>query len=87
MSITLIKFKKLSNQERKQYVANTIKQAGEFAASREFIAMNRLTRNLSMDDLNLESRTGCFEWSSTPQGHNYWRDIESRITGGVSLDW
>lgn len=87
MSRTLIKFKKLSNQERKQYVANTIKQSPMSLVGPEFVAIGKLTRNLSMDDLNLESRTGCFEWSSTPQGHNYWRDIESRITGGVSLDW
>lgn len=80
MSRTLIKFKKLSNQERKQYVANTISQSTE-----EEVAKIRLTRNLTMDDLNLESRAGCFDWSDTPQGHTYWQAIEQRVTGGESL--
>ena len=76
--MSIMRFKKLSSQERKMYVANTINQS---LVGREIVAMNRLTRNLTMDDLNLESRTGCFDWSLTPQGHTYWKDIEVRITG------
>lgn len=85
MSRTLIKFKKLSNQERKQYVANTIKQSPMSLVGPEFVAIGKLTRNLSMDDLNLESRAGCFDWSDTPQGHTYWQAIEQRVTGGESF--
>lgn len=85
MSITLIKFKKLSNQERKQYVANTIKQSTMSLVGPEFVAMSKLTRNLSMDDLNLESISGCFDWRGSPQGHTYWQAIEQRVTGGESF--
>lgn len=79
--MSIIRFKKLNSQERKQYIANTIKQSPTSLVGPEFVAIGKLTRNLSMDDLNLESRTGCFEWSSTPQGYNYWQGIEQRITG------
>lgn len=74
-------FKKLSNQERKEYVANILKQNNEYGV------IKRLARNSNMVDLNLESISGCFEWQSTPQGRVYWKTIEQRITGGVSLDF
>ena len=82
--MSIRRFKKLSSQERKMYVANTINQSPESLVGREIVAMNRLTRNLTTDDLNLESRTGCFDWRLTPQGHTYWKGIEARITGGWS---
>lgn len=75
MSRTLIKFKKLSNQERKQYVANTIKQSPMSLVGPEFVAIGKLTRNLSMDDLNLESISGCFDWRGSPQGHDYFKQV------------
>lgn len=70
-------FKKLTNLERKQYIANVIHQS----SSGEHRARSRITHNIIHCELNLESRSSCFDWSETPQRHEYWHQIKLRLLG------
>jgi uncharacterized protein (DUF2249 family) len=59
------RFKKLTSQERKEYVANILIRDDE----------NTLRYKLSYD-VGLSS---AFTWDTTIQGHDYWRTINRRI--------
>ena len=59
------RFKKLTGQERKEYVANILSRDNE----------NELRYKLS-HDISLSSS---FTWDATIQGHDYWRTINRRI--------
>jgi len=59
------RFKKLTSQERKEYVANILSREDE----------DSLRYKLSCD-VGLSS---AFTWDETIQGHDYWRTINRRI--------
>jgi len=59
------RFKKLTSQERKEYVSNILIIANE----------DGLRYRLSYD-VDLSSS---FTWDTTIQGHDYWRTINRRI--------
>jgi uncharacterized protein (DUF2249 family) len=59
------RFKKLTSQERKEYVVNILSGYNE----------NELRYKLS-HDISLSSS---FTWDATTQGHDYWRTISKRI--------